>query len=798
MAVKDPVSNFVKIALQGVPLSNRDETLKIRKAARLLDTEIASLLSEQEGKEDVDYLIPFLAYAYHHVPFSTPKEKTPSLGKFPIEKMAELIPEGDSQTTLENSVRAVVNSVPMTSHSKVAKQLSAFDLSDAEFLLVLKELCTLTEKRYFWLRDILPQELLDFAGRLTSSKRPVIYVIGDAFIRPAFHGGVIPARLMISDKTSAFWARVTQCAAGLEGDVTWNIEAWENRLIEDENYLDFTITTSFNYSRESWVWHLEKNSAKRGSFFPMDPERRASEHFVKDLASIVSFPISMTSGKKVETLFAFWSDKAGDVRFFDSTAFWDGAQSADRFDSASAAKALTSGHEEFTVDVSPDQWLRAEYALQPSRYLLQQHLVPPPGYSRIPLKSVRCERPHDAKLPTEGGHVCSIEDVRKFSGQTLSSTEFPMRQDDASSEGGSNARNYRRVGGDCLLLSAIGTEAQTSAIIFRFSGTPIYITPTVTPIIVEDPADLYWMLDAVAQEYVTQQIKVLGRTLRSLSSFDSDAYDEIILFKPRSSDEEAYSARASADLKAVIPIEERIRTVRREFEDGLKIKKHVLAQPFGALKSRLSVIQTFIQKHETVSGDSIIIRSRNCTLEDYLREGMNECAELGSLIHSLTEKTELGSPAPQGVLTLLDVIRDEHGHDQRFKLELPDVGGSQEWVACIALEDFKEAILNVIQNACAHGFSGMKPEECRIAIDLEDVSSAELCFRIRNNGAPFPEGMTTRRFILKSETGSSSRGTGFGGFRIHQIMQHAGGRVDVYEGDVEFDAGVLLFFRKEL
>jgi|GEM_PF-3333993 len=799
---------------EGVVVESRTQRFKIRNAVKTLIDGISSVIAQLPPKRDYEHLVPFLAYAYHHEPLG-PADQLLWPFKRTLEEMADFLPElEDGQPLGEQFFNRIAFAEPQ-SHEKVVKELAKHDLSDSEFNQCFAELLIHRISSRKSSHVLVPFELLDFAIRLTEVQRPRLRMDGAMIIRPTpAITNCTEADWVFRDTEAAFWMKVTHAIHGIKGRV---ILQQEDTLPRGPKF-DGVISAQFNTRRlnspdggiTNQFQAALKSLKESHPFILLHPGGTDRPNMYRSvveegiLNSVISFPRSIIRKGRAETLMIVLKEagKRRNIRFFDTAPFFDGPELFPNYLSENSFDAFNSGHEEFIVDVNADHIAWNDYQLRPVRYLLERHLKPPKGFEVRALNEIRAIFPARSELPTDGGRVCSSSDLRHFRNRVFFAAELPIQKVEASE--GENPetkyiRSYRRVDQDCLLLPTIFSESRPYASIFRYDGSPIYLRSNVIPIIVEDTLDLYWILEATTQDYFLRQIKMLGARLKGHLRLNEALLKEVILFVPNEAHKAELAARARADEVAAIPIEQRIFELRQEFEDGLRIKKHGLAQPFGALKSRLRVIHQFIERNQQVSADDIISPRNNTTLLSYIEEGINECMELGQHIEELTDETKLGKPELQDVGALLEVVREQHGNDPRFSLEIDTEELEKGLAVWIAGKDFNEVVMNVFQNACEHGFAGMDPNACNIHIDIvQPPDEVSFCLRIRNSGRPFPEDFGLQRYILKSERGAASNGSGLGGFRIHQLMQHSGGRVELLTGDPSYPAGILLFFKMEL
>lgn len=90
-------------------------------------------------------------------------------------------------------------------------------------------------------------------------------------------------------------------------------------------------------------------------------------------------------------------------------------------------------------------------------------------------------------------------------------------------------------------------------------------------------------------------------------------------------------------------------------------------------------------------------------------------------------------------------------------------------VTSINLDLFERLIKNVLSNADTHAFEGVQllKKDRVVKVELE-IDDEFFTMSIMNNGNPFPENFRKREFILENMSSNSNRGSGRGGYDIHQ------------------------------
>jgi len=775
-----------------------------------------------------DSVLPILAYAYH---FEVLKEPEPSLfepdkPQWPFRRPAQemlnhLLPEAIS-SDIKDELEAKVSSVSLGHHIQVAKNLARHDLSDSDFQLCFTELIQVSNQDQTHV--LISKEILEYSlalfSALFSAVNPRIYISGPALLSPELNVGRNSVdHWIFDDPLAAIWHHISRIVFRWAGTVSYSKpeNSFELGLFGAEQVETFDHFIAFPPTRSDLFQFIDFEKAAqwfgtRSTGIFILPENMISAHRTVPslvdnnlLRSVSKIPFRI--GQRGSNALLLMTGQADlfseDIRFFDAEPFLEtlspsqsnpvgSIESVAVFNAESAVSTLLDDDNEFVAKVSPEKVANCDYNLKPARYLLDKPLEVPDGFTEVYLGSFLSTDDEKEALPPEGGYVCSS--LSKLRSRGFLYTDLNLKE---------NSLNVVRVDRDCLLISTTMRKSIPETAIFRFRGTPIYVTSKIVPLFPDATIDISWLQEEFSQQYVVQQLRMYeqGSSIQRISLNDLSQIS--LLAPPKDQQRHLVERLREAEVGEETWFKSLLEAERQRSQDGLKIKKHGLSQPLAALKSRLKMLKSFINSNESVTASDVISHD-GTNLAKYIEQGLEECLELGILVEALTEKTELGIPAPQRLEALQSAIESKFASDSRFSIQIDriDAEGSDHDadvvpIVQIAIEDFEEAVMNIIQNACKHGFAEKKASDCRIRVDFEDTNAEEICLRIRNTGRPFPERMTTRRFTLKDEKGKGSTGTGLGGYRIQQIMQHVGGRVEIYHGDAEYAAGISLYFRKE-
>ena len=95
--------------------------------------------------------------------------------------------------------------------------------------------------------------------------------------------------------------------------------------------------------------------------------------------------------------------------------------------------------------------------------------------------------------------------------------------------------------------------------------------------------------------------------------------------------------------------------------------------------------------------------------------------------------------------------------------------------------DLTRLVSNIINNAEMHSFTDNEQEDYKLRIDLT-IDKERKMFQIdfRNNGVPFPLGLTKEIYGRRGKGAGKTKNKGIGGYVIKSICEHIGGDFDIY------------------
>ncbi len=430
------------------------------------------------------------------------------------------------------------------------------------------------------------------------------------------------------------------------------------------------------------------------------------------------------------------------------------------------------------------------YDLSPGRYLLQELEEIPENHSVYPLGELIKRSTHYPRCQAGDRGVQISQRLFPASGN-LEPVSFDDLETITYEELGSQA-GWRRVNGDALILNSILMKDGIRACLFEHKGKDLFLrTDMLTFEVRSEIVDPQWLLLSLSSEFVQSQLQTL--TLGAgIPRIRTELLLDLKLAVPNQRDQQqtlvAYHKESLLRSRAKeLGLEEHIQSIKKEFLDDLRLKKHSISQIANDIKSAIAVITDELEKKGSISAGQIISRRRSINFDEYLQGMSQKCAKLGEMIELLTEEKRFEPLAPLDLnKAMKKLLREYQGEDFKLTFGLDErsfvdqtTGRAIKPIIRIGENDFLSLCRNIIDNAKRHGFKGSfdGAHIMAVALLIEEGQTIDLAFR--NNGAPFPKGMTLARFVIRGEKAGVGGNTGTGGYHIKSIMDHVGGRLDI-------------------
>lgn len=446
-----------------------------------------------------------------------------------------------------------------------------------------------------------------------------------------------------------------------------------------------------------------------------------------------------------------------------------------------------------------------DYDLTPGRYLVEENEALPENHTHYHLRQI-ITKITDFPRSQAGDLGVPLNQRLLPATDSLEFVSF-SNQDSVTFEDLQPPTGWRVASRDALILNSILSPKGLRTCLFKYSGTNVFLRPDMMAFeIKSEIVDPQWLQLALGSEFVTNQLKSL--TLGSgIPRIRTELLLNLKLAVPNLPEQRLlvkYHKETLLKSQAKeMGLEDLIRSMRKEFLDDLRLKKHSISQITNDIKSAIAVILDELSKKGSISAEQIISPRRSINFSDYLQGMSQKCGALGGLIDKLTEENKHEPLAPLNLAEAMkQAVMEYKGENFELSFFLdsrsfvdPATRHSIKPIIRIGENDFQTLYRNIIDNAKRHAFKGnFKSASIRVSAELmHEEQMVELCFM--NNGAHFPKDMDLERFILRGEKAGTSGNTGTGGYHIKSIMDHVGGRLDIATPPFDdYSTEIRLFF----
>jgi type I restriction-modification system DNA methylase subunit len=438
-----------------------------------------------------------------------------------------------------------------------------------------------------------------------------------------------------------------------------------------------------------------------------------------------------------------------------------------------------------------EEGIRAkEFDLTPARYIAQQEIVIPEHHRLCRFGELVSQKRFPRCQPGDRGVLLTqklLTSQLSVEPQTFENLEV------LDAEGFTHPATINRLDSDALIISPIYSKDGLGACLFHHNGKDLFLrSDMLTFEVSSNQVNPEWLMLALGSELTRRQIAPLASTA-GIPRVRREVLMDLILAVPDTKEQQRalVALRKETALKSrakELGLEEHLQSIKKDFLDDMRSKRHNLSQVVNAIKSAVGTLSKVLDANGLISAEQLISRTRSVAFREYLMEIGENCAHLGMLVENLTEESRFEPANPLNALKELKKVIRFLGADefkisiQEDKLSFLDPLGNRAIKPIISIgeNDFQILCRNIIENAKRHGFrNATEDPEIRIHVSLlHEKRMLELTFM--NNGRPFPDGMDTRRFVLRGEKAGVAGHTGIGGYHIKSIMDHVAGTLEVF------------------
>lgn len=323
---------------------------------------------------------------------------------------------------------------------------------------------------------------------------------------------------------------------------------------------------------------------------------------------------------------------------------------------------------------------------------------------------------------------------------------------------------------DAIVMSRIGKLRPS--IICAAEDKPVYISSDIIPLVPKVDICGTFICKVISDNYADvinySDVKVPIENILNLRIDLPDLQTQKALYQEARKTEALAKAREMG-------LQEEIERMKQDYINEVRMRKHDMRPFMRELGSIHRVMSAYIKE----SNDLDDLKEKlSLKMEQY----ESNLQKLSDLLEILSQENEFGEPESFNIDEYFCNMEKNH-KDETYKMvyECSDIRSALTFMSPI---DFERMVNNIVENAKAHGFTNPEKKDYLLSVELSFDSKRKMyCIDFRNNGTPFPKGMTTERYGILGEKAGTTARTGAGGHIVKSITKHYGGDYEILSSD---------------
>lgn len=473
-------------------------------------------------------------------------------------------------------------------------------------------------------------------------------------------------------------------------------------------------------------------------------------------------------------MFSNNKENPGYVRMINGSDFTITTDRKKKIDYERLHEAITSDISKYVIRVTTEEIIKNDFNLLPTTYFKVLEELPK-GYIKYKLSDIAEE--YNGKRCTSSDTTGKVVKIN-----TLSDSPFNNTLDYESIPVESVSNQYRKITDEVLLISKV--RALKPTLVCASDEKPIYINSNILALRVKstviDINCLILFLSQITDLQVGTFIPNISISyLRNL---------EIAMPGTLAAQESYYlSAKQSYKMAQVkeFGLEELIASQKQDFIKVLRRRKHDINTYVSDIRNRIQGLNKFLIREDI---DKMVYSTlQNTTVGDNLNAIISRLNLMGQYIEHIADENNYGIPQKVDLCSKLSEIKDGLNYKvelliDKATLALTEPEDNDECHAYVNISplDLDHVILNIMANASKHGFVDPDANNYIMQIFLVYEQSNDMyLIAFRNNGKPFPEGMTNERYGTPGEKAGPTQGNGEGGAIVKDTIEHYGGKFSI-------------------
>lgn len=455
--------------------------------------------------------------------------------------------------------------------------------------------------------------------------------------------------------------------------------------------------------------------------------------------------------------------------------------------------ALNTRNAKYVRKLSVDDVRENGYSLDPSQYLIDDEEIPD-GYVSYrvselisPVKAVSVSQ-NEIR-----GHTLNPANLSKtaFACEIESST---LNQDELKA-------GFSKMSDPFIAVSKVGTLRPT--LIQAGTDSPVYFSNSIAAFnYIGEQVFLPLFLYELRRR--AESLPKIGVTIRRISMKD---VLNLTLHFPATLDEQKilYARLENQDKLAKareIGLEEVIASQKRDYINMLRSRKHDLDNCLGAAKNDFSALTKSLKRMRMADCDLVntpLADGVEITVGEQLQKIKQLLDKMSVQIKHFTDENVYGEVEKVDLIAKLHAIQAHGNYVVKYETDLtymPHNGGNilePDAFVRFNSSDLDRVIDNIVRNAEKHGFKDPDFKYTLQVLLSYDYTDKMYVVEFQNNGLPMPKGMDTIRYGIDGERGKGSDGQGKGGSIVKDLVEHFGGKYEVYnDPEALFPVGILI------
>ena len=487
------------------------------------------------------------------------------------------------------------------------------------------------------------------------------------------------------------------------------------------------------------------------------------------------------------------AESDGAITMMDASTFFKKARRRNILCVDELLNALYNEDERYVKKVSIDDVRGNSYSLVPQKYLMDDEAAPE-GYVSYKVSDIVRSVKVASISPNETrGHILNPADLSKAPFASVVES-YTLNQGELKS-------GFSKMSEQFIAVAKVGAIRPT--LIQATENSPVFFSSSIAAFRLEGE-QVFLPLFLYEWRRRSEALPEIGDTIRRTSI--KDALNLILHFPRTLEEQQSIYARLENQDKLArareLGLEEVIASQKRDYINMLRSRKHDLDNCLGAAKNDFSALSKSLKRMRMEDGNLVntpLTEGLNITVGEQLEKIKQLLDKMSAQIKHFTDENVFGEVEKVNLIAKLNAIRAHGNYVVEHEIDLsnmPRSGGrilQPEAFVKFNSSDLDRVIDNIIRNAEKHGFKDPDFKyTLKVSLSYDNIDKM-YAVELQNNGVPMPKGMDTLRYGIDGERGKDSDGQGKGGSIVKSIVEHFGGKYEVFnEPDDLFPVGILI------